>query len=168
MPEMPSSLSSENPPQLTINPPPMSPLLSPMMAIPLAPPPSPYPHQSAPFVGMMHQPQFMYNMLHGTLSSSGYHSSSGQMSNASLSLEHSRESSTYSSISSIGSNASPLGSPRNVSPQVFHEPASEKNGKQWRLTVPLFFYQCFCSSWRTVVDSFGNEQLQWVSWTSSG
>lgn len=70
MPDVAVPLSTDNRPQLTINPPPMSPLLSPMMGVPLVPPSSPFP-QSAPFVGMIQQPQFMYNMLHGSIGSSG-------------------------------------------------------------------------------------------------
>lgn len=111
-PTAPPPISVEIPPHVPVNPPGLSPLLSPLIS------PN-WQHlsnfgQAPPFVGMLQQPQFMYNTMH-SVTSSGYHSSLGQVSNGSL--EHSRESSTYSSISSITTNPSPMGSPnKNPSP----------------------------------------------------
>lgn len=106
-PTAPAPISVEIPPHVTVNPPGLSPLLSPLIS------PN-WQHlsnfgQAPPFVGMLQQPQFMYGTMH-SLGSSGYHSSLGQVSNGSL--EHSRENSTYSTISSISTNPSPMGSPK--------------------------------------------------------
>lgn len=112
MPSIPPPVPIDNnPPQLSINLPPMSPLLSPLISPNWQYPMSPFPPAAPPFVGILKQPQFTYNVMHGSMASSGYQSM--QMSSSTLSVAHnSRESSVYSPISS----ASPSVSPRNASP----------------------------------------------------
>ncbi|KAB0796661.1 hypothetical protein PPYR_10722 [Photinus pyralis] len=101
-----SNNHSESAPTINIQP--VSPLMSPMISPNWHYPPASY---NPPFVGMLHQPQFTYSMMHGSLASSGYHSL-GQFSSSSLSLEHSHESASLNSISSASPLSSPKASPR--------------------------------------------------------
>ncbi|KAK5641945.1 hypothetical protein RI129_010492 [Pyrocoelia pectoralis] len=98
----------EVPPAINVQP--VSPIMSPMVSPNWQYPSVSY-NPNPPFVGMLHQPQFTYSMMHGSLGSSGYHSL-GQFSSSSLSLEHSHESASLNSISSASPISSPKTSPR--------------------------------------------------------
>ncbi|CAH1180296.1 unnamed protein product [Phaedon cochleariae] len=118
---LPAPLSAGPAPVIRL--PPASPLLSPLAS------PS-WQHQAtptaqsggggmggggAPFVGMVQQPQFVFNVMQHSMASSGYHSlnQSQFATNSSLSLEQSGEMPTYSTISSNNSSiSSNVSSPR--------------------------------------------------------
>ncbi|KAJ8933828.1 hypothetical protein NQ314_013750, partial [Rhamnusium bicolor] len=125
--------------QPTVIPPPMSPLLSPLIS-----PTWQYPTtnnsgpNAPPFVGMVQQPQFLYNVMQQSMGSSGYQSLSqiSQLSASSLSLEQSRGGdSTVSTISTNGS--SPLASPRNSLSPNYYRNFSESPSDQMELSSVL-------------------------------
>ncbi|XP_018561883.1 protein bicaudal C [Anoplophora glabripennis] len=101
------------------NPSPMSPLLSPLISPTWQYPSASVGQTAPPFVGIMQQPQFLYNVMQQSMASSGYQSLHGQFSSGNSSLEQSRE--TYSSISTNSSlGSSPLPSPRtSISPSYY-------------------------------------------------
>ncbi|XP_049826677.1 protein bicaudal C [Aethina tumida] len=100
-PASPFSPSDLLPTPTNINPPPISPMLSPMVS-PNWQFPMPSVPSNPPFVGMTQQPQFVYNVMQQSLGSSGYHSAS-----------HLDVSSQPAASLSSNSISSPLPSPHN-------------------------------------------------------
>ncbi|KAJ8977395.1 hypothetical protein NQ317_013299 [Molorchus minor] len=137
-PQSPFPASDLLPTPTNTNPPPLSPMLSPLIT-PTWQYPMPTTNPNAPpFVGMVHQPQFLYNVMQQSMGSSGYQSMShSQFSASSLSLEQSRENSTYSSISSNNSSISPLSSPRNSLSPNFYRHFSESPSEKMELSSVL-------------------------------
>ncbi|XP_028130634.1 protein bicaudal C [Diabrotica virgifera virgifera] len=118
------------PPQNTSNMHPISPVVSPLLSPSWPHPATPTGQNGPPFVGLMKQPQFVYNMSHQSMGSSGYHSiNQTQFTASSLVLEQSGEVSNYSPISSNNSSFS-SNSPRNSgSPyhRQYMEPQNQRN-----------------------------------------
>ncbi|CAH0564702.1 unnamed protein product [Brassicogethes aeneus] len=117
-PASPFSCSDLLPTPTNINPPPISPMLSPLISPNWQFPVSTV-QSNPPFVGMTQQPQFLYNMMQQSLGSSGFHSMSHFSDNSSM-QQTSREGSNFSISSNNSSISSPLPSPRNsASPNCY-------------------------------------------------
>ncbi|XP_025829225.1 protein bicaudal C homolog 1 [Agrilus planipennis] len=99
---------TNGPPSINVQP--VSPLISPLFSPTwqYSNPSTSYTHQP-PFTGVF-QPQLVYSMMQGTMSTSGYLSAN------SCSTDPNKDNTAHSSISSSGSVASPIASPKNVSP----------------------------------------------------
>ncbi|XP_056634599.1 protein bicaudal C [Diorhabda sublineata] len=117
LPQLPSSstnlsLPSTNPNMMR----PLSPMMSPLVSPSWKYPATPTGQNQAPFVGMVQQPQFVYNVAQTNVNS-GYHSmNQTQFTSKTYAHEQSNDINGYSTISSNNSSLSTGSSPRNSTP----------------------------------------------------
>ncbi|KAJ8944442.1 hypothetical protein NQ318_002139, partial [Aromia moschata] len=125
-PQSPFPSSDLLPTPTNSNPSPLSPVPSPYISPTWQYPATNVNQNGPPFVAISQQPQFLYNVMHQSMGSSGFQSMTHSQYSSSVSLEQSRENSTMSSISSNNSTSiSPLSSPSG--PRVSVSPSCYRN-----------------------------------------